>query len=67
MDDTPLNLSLWIHSLDGFFEAWKSIHTEEQHIFHPTVPQVVEHSKPELAGFICKCLKTWRSVIPLFL
>ncbi len=55
MDHTPLALGLRVNCPVRLFEAGKPIYTEEQHILYPAVLQVIEHPKPELAGFICPC------------
>lgn len=38
--------------IDSFFKAGKPIYTEEKYILYSAVLQIIEHSKPELAGFI---------------
>ncbi len=53
MDHAPPDLGLRVNCPDRLFEAGKPVHTEEQHILYPAVFQVVQHPKPELAGFIC--------------
>ena len=52
MDDTSLDLCLRIDCLNSFFKAGKAVYAEEKDIFYSAVLQVVEHSKPELAGFV---------------
>lgn len=52
MNDASLDLCLRIDCLNGFFKARKPIYTEEKDIFYSAILQIIEHSKPELAGFI---------------
>jgi hypothetical protein len=52
MDHTSLDLCLRIDCLNSFFKTRKTIHAEEKDIFYSAVLQIIEHSKPELAGFI---------------
>ena len=53
MDHTALDFRLWIDRTNGFFKAWKAIYAEKQHILYSAILQVIEHSQPELRGFIC--------------
>ncbi len=53
MDDAPLDLRLREHSLDGIPEARQAVHTEKQDILYAPVLQVIQHSQPELGGFVC--------------
>ena len=52
MDDTPLDLGLRIYRLDGILKVGQPVHTEEQHILHPAILQVIQHPQPELGAFI---------------
>ena len=52
MNDTSLDFCLRIDCLYGFFKARKPVYTKEKYILYSAILQIVEHSKPELAGFI---------------
>ena len=56
MDDAPLDLRLREHSLDGIPEARQAVHTEKQDILYAPVLQVIQHSQPELGGFVLHLL-----------
>ena len=56
MDDAPLDLRLQEHSLDGIPEARQAVHTEKQDILYAPVLQVIQHSQPELGGFVLHLL-----------
>ena len=64
MDDTSLDLCLRIDCLNSFFKARKTVYTEEKDIFHSAVLQVVEHSEPELAGFVGAYCDTEDILVP---
>ena len=48
VDDTALDLGLGEHGADGLPEVWQAIRTEEQHVLHAALLQVVQHPHPEL-------------------
>lgn len=48
MDHVSLNLSLGLDCAGCFLKALKLVHTEEQHIFHASVFQIIEHPNQNL-------------------
>ena len=52
MDDTLLDLCLWVDCLDRLRESGQPIYTGDQDIFHPTVFQSVQDGEPEFRAFV---------------
>ena len=52
MDDTLLDLGLWINCFDRLWKSVQSIHTSDQNVLHTTVFQSVNNRQPEFRTFI---------------